>query len=66
MSFFGIAPYIGTYQMRVVAYLGVASKLLDWLLEEKVEIIIMSQKLTAPGTRIYPVHAGGVCVGGTS
>ncbi|AWP30400.1 LysR family transcriptional regulator [Paenibacillus glucanolyticus] len=49
-----IAPYIGTYQIRVVAYLGVASKLLDWLLEEKVEIIIMSQKLTAPGIEYIP------------
>jgi DNA-binding transcriptional LysR family regulator len=49
-----IAPHIGSYQMRVIAYLGVASKLLDWLLEEKVDIIVMSQKLTAPGIEYIP------------
>lgn len=49
-----IAPHIGSYQMRIIAYLGVASKLLDWLLEEKVDIIIMSQKLAAPGIEYIP------------
>ncbi|MFD2170520.1 LysR family transcriptional regulator [Tumebacillus lipolyticus] len=49
-----IAPHIGSYQMRVIAYLGVASKLLDWLLEEKVDIIVMSKKLTAPGIEYIP------------
>jgi len=49
-----IAPHIGSYQMRVIAYLGVASKLLKWLLEEKVDIIIMSKKLTAPGIEYIP------------
>ncbi|ULL13051.1 LysR family transcriptional regulator [Paenibacillus sp. H1-7] len=49
-----IAPHIGSYQMRVIASLGVASKLLDWLLEEKVDVIVMSQKLVAPGIEYIP------------
>ncbi|GEC89416.1 LysR family transcriptional regulator [Brevibacillus brevis] len=49
-----LAPYIGSYQMRVIAYLGVASKILEFLLEEKVDLIVMSQKLSAPGVEYIP------------
>lgn len=40
--------------MRVIAYLGVASKILEFLLEEKVDLIVMSQKLSAPGVEYIP------------
>ncbi|MDC0763703.1 LysR family transcriptional regulator [Brevibacillus sp. AG] len=49
-----LAPHIGSYQMRVIAYLGVASKVLELLLEEKVDLIVMSQKLSAPGVEYIP------------
>ncbi|KZE49017.1 LysR family transcriptional regulator [Brevibacillus parabrevis] len=49
-----LAPHLGSYEMRVIAYLGVASKLLEWLLEEKTELIVMSQKLSAPGVEYVP------------
>ena len=49
-----LAPHIGSYQLRVVAYLGVASRLLDLLLEEKADIIVMPQKLSVPGVEYIP------------
>ncbi|WP_188066515.1 LysR family transcriptional regulator [Brevibacillus brevis] len=49
-----LAPHIGSFQMRVIAYLGVASKILEFLLEEKVDLIVMSQKLSAPGVEYIP------------
>ncbi|WP_035988259.1 LysR family transcriptional regulator [Brevibacillus agri] len=49
-----LAPHISSYQLRVVAYLGVASRLLDLLLEEKADIIVMPQKLSVPGVEYIP------------
>ncbi|SDW23444.1 DNA-binding transcriptional regulator, LysR family [Marininema mesophilum] len=49
-----LAPHIGSYQMRIFAYMGVASKLLDLLVEEKVDIIVMSQKISTPGIEYIP------------
>ncbi|MED1783249.1 LysR family transcriptional regulator [Brevibacillus fortis] len=49
-----LAPHIGSYQMCVIAKLGIASQVLDWLVEEKVDIIVMSQKLSAPGVEYIP------------
>lgn len=49
-----VVPHIGSFQMRVIAYLGAASKILEFLLEEKVDLIVMSQKLSAPGVEYIP------------
>ncbi|MGN7472064.1 LysR family transcriptional regulator [Brevibacillus sp. SAFN-007a] len=49
-----LAPHIGSYSLRVIAYLGVASKLLDLLLEEKADLIVMPQKLAVPGVEYIP------------
>ncbi|MDR7316470.1 LysR family transcriptional regulator [Brevibacillus nitrificans] len=49
-----IAPHLTDFQMRVVAHYGIASTLLEWLQEEKVDVIITSQKLSAPGVEYLP------------
>ncbi|QRG65859.1 LysR family transcriptional regulator [Brevibacillus choshinensis] len=49
-----IAPYVVDFPMRVVAHYGIASVLLDLLLEEKVDVIVTSQKLSAPGVEYLP------------
>lgn len=44
-----IAPRLPTNQMRIIAHYGVASHILELLLEEKLDMIVTSQKLSAPG-----------------
>ncbi|MGO4275159.1 LysR family transcriptional regulator, partial [Paenibacillus sp. TAF58] len=44
-----MAPYLCDYPMRVFAYYGLASYLLDLLTEDKVDLIVTSQKIPAPG-----------------
>ena len=44
-----IAPKLGSYPMRVIAYYGIATSILDLLIEDKLDIIVTSQKLAAPG-----------------
>ncbi|NRF91585.1 LysR family transcriptional regulator [Paenibacillus frigoriresistens] len=44
-----LAPYLHTFHMRVFAYYGLAAYILDLLTEDKVDIIVTSQKYTAPG-----------------
>ncbi|AJY76939.1 LysR family transcriptional regulator [Paenibacillus beijingensis] len=44
-----IAPSLGDFNMRVNAYYGFASYILELLTEEKVDIIVTSQKYSAPG-----------------
>jgi DNA-binding transcriptional LysR family regulator len=49
-----IAPHLSSYPMRVIAHFGIASVILDYLTEEKVDIIVTSQKLAAPGVEYLP------------
>lgn len=49
-----IAPHLSRYPMRVIAHYGIASVILDYLTEEKVDIIVTSQKLAAPGVEYLP------------
>lgn len=44
-----LAPRLGKLPFRMIAHFGVASHILELLLEEKVDIIITSQKISAPG-----------------
>lgn len=44
-----IAPYLGSFNMRVLAYYGFAAYILELLMEDKVDIIVTSQKFSAPG-----------------
>lgn len=44
-----ISPYLTDFSMRVVAYYGTASVILDLLLEEKVDLIVSSQNLSTAG-----------------
>jgi DNA-binding transcriptional LysR family regulator len=49
-----IAPHLADFPMRVVAQYGIASVLLEFLLEEKVDVTVTSQKLSAPGVEYLP------------
>lgn len=49
-----ISPYLARLSMRVIAHYGTASILLDFLVEEKVDLIVTSQKLSAPGVEYLP------------
>lgn len=51
-----IAPHLVSYPVRVIVHYGIASAILDLLLEEKVDIIVTSQKLSAPGVEY--IHYG--------
>jgi DNA-binding transcriptional LysR family regulator len=44
-----IAPYLGNFNMRVIAYFGFAAYILELLTEDKVDLIVTSQKYSAPG-----------------
>lgn len=44
-----VSPHLADFPMRVIAHFGIASVVLDYLLEEKVDVIVTSQKLSAPG-----------------
>ncbi|NOU90846.1 LysR family transcriptional regulator [Paenibacillus sp. LMG 31460] len=44
-----MAPYLGSLHIRVIAYYGLAAYILDLLTEDKVDIIVTSQKYSAPG-----------------
>ncbi|TFE25368.1 LysR family transcriptional regulator [Cohnella luojiensis] len=43
-----IAPYLENFNMRVIAYYGFASNILELLTEDKVDIIVTSQKSSVP------------------
>ncbi|MFD2370976.1 LysR family transcriptional regulator [Brevibacillus sp. GCM10020057] len=49
-----IAPHLADFPLRVIAHFGITSALLDTLLEEKVDAIITSQRLSAPGVEYLP------------
>ncbi|WP_307445035.1 LysR family transcriptional regulator [Paenibacillus sp. V4I3] len=44
-----MAPYLRNFNMRVIAYYGLAAYILDLLTEDKVDIIVTSQKFSTPG-----------------
>ncbi|UUZ79839.1 LysR family transcriptional regulator [Paenibacillus sp. P26] len=44
-----ISPRLASFSMRVIARFGTAPVILDFLLEEKVDLIVTSQNLAAPG-----------------
>ncbi|MFD0696910.1 LysR family transcriptional regulator [Paenibacillus sp. GCM10027628] len=44
-----IAPFLGKYNLRIIAQYGIASNILELLLEDKLDLIVTSQKLSAPG-----------------
>ncbi|UKS27104.1 LysR family transcriptional regulator [Paenibacillus sp. HWE-109] len=49
-----IAPYLGDFNLRVIAQYGVAAHILELLSEEKLDLIVTSQKLSAPGVEYIP------------
>jgi DNA-binding transcriptional LysR family regulator len=49
-----IAPYIQNYKMRVIAHYGIASSILELLMEDKLDIIVTSQKVSSPGIEFIP------------
>lgn len=44
-----IAPYLGSFNIRVNAYFGLASYILELLIDDKVDLIVTSQKYSEPG-----------------
>ncbi|QQZ58972.1 LysR family transcriptional regulator [Paenibacillus sonchi] len=44
-----LAPHLGKFPFRINATFGIASDILELLIEEKLDMIIMSKKMPAPG-----------------
>lgn len=49
-----IAPRLGSLNMRVIAYFGSASSIVELVTEDKVDLIVTSQKIPAAGVEFIP------------
>ncbi|OPH56337.1 LysR family transcriptional regulator [Paenibacillus ferrarius] len=49
-----VAPHLGRFHLRVIAQYGIAAHILELLLEDKLDLIVTSQKLSAPGIEYIP------------